>query len=578
MSDSAVSLSQSELRERTVLWLLLILLLAVALRFLGLDLQSYWYDELFSAHISKPSHSFGEVVAMTLDDVHPPGFQLSMWLSYKFFGYTEWAGRLPSAIAGTLTVLVIYLLGRELFNQRAAHYAALLAAVNYYLVYFSQEARSYAFLTLLSGLAFLFFLRALRSASWLNVVGFVVASLALVYSHYFGFLTLLTAALSLGIYAWLTGGLARDVLTRAAIAGAIIVLGVLPLVPAIAGHASIDSFWIPQPGPAFFVYYFIGYFFSVSLAACFAAAMAYGIYQGSRADSWHKFAVCALLVWIVVGYLVPWLRGFIAQPVATDRNTIYLLLPVLLLTGFGLARISLRPLQAFAAVGLAGASIWVLVAEAGYYTDIKKHQYRQMAAALSAFEPVLPVYTLKWNDTKYNVYFEQQNSQLRAVDIVELEEELAAGMAPPIFWLADGHLRPFQTETPERYSLRELGRMKFKGTFARLYANPAGATPLTLADTDGGYATAPLPAFGRAAYMYIAPAMNDRADFEGAIVTEVRSPAGLFASAVQVYEGMPLVMRLPEIQSDSIIRVELPKGAAAPEVWLIPAVGGGALQ
>ena len=86
------------------IWLFLIVLLAAALRLNGLTFQSYWYDELFSAHISNPGNSIFELVELTLADVHPPFFQLSMWGSYKFLGYTEWAGRLPSMLAGILAI------------------------------------------------------------------------------------------------------------------------------------------------------------------------------------------------------------------------------------------------------------------------------------------------------------------------------------------------------------------------------------------------------------------------------------------------------------------------------------------
>ena len=82
-------------RNEHWLWLLLIVVLAVVVRVNGFTLQGYWYDELFSAHISKPDHSLSKVVELTLADVHPPLFQIVMWWSYRLFGYNEIAGRLP---------------------------------------------------------------------------------------------------------------------------------------------------------------------------------------------------------------------------------------------------------------------------------------------------------------------------------------------------------------------------------------------------------------------------------------------------------------------------------------------------
>ncbi len=157
----------------------------------------------------------GEVIRLTLADVHPPFYQLMMWLSYRVFGYTEWAGRLPSVLAGIATIPAIFLLARELFDSRTGLYAAALAAPNYYLVYYAQEARSYAFLYLLCCLSFLFFIYALRRNSWVWVFAYVGATVALVYTHYFGFILLVAEGLALLAY----GLILRQHAARCAAAG-----------------------------------------------------------------------------------------------------------------------------------------------------------------------------------------------------------------------------------------------------------------------------------------------------------------------------------------------------------------------
>ena len=45
-------------------------------------------------------------------------------LSYKFFGIGLYGARFPSIAAGILHVIVVYLLGRELFNKKAGLFAA----------------------------------------------------------------------------------------------------------------------------------------------------------------------------------------------------------------------------------------------------------------------------------------------------------------------------------------------------------------------------------------------------------------------------------------------------------------------
>ena len=88
-------------QHEAALWLLLIVAVAAALRFTGLTFQSYWFDELYSAYYSNPAHSLARVIELTLADVHPPLHQLSMWISYKIFGYNEFAGRLAVGARGS---------------------------------------------------------------------------------------------------------------------------------------------------------------------------------------------------------------------------------------------------------------------------------------------------------------------------------------------------------------------------------------------------------------------------------------------------------------------------------------------
>jgi mannosyltransferase len=477
---SSVHTEQSFLRRHEgLLWLLLIVLTGAALRFYGLTYQSYWFDELFSAYYSDPAHSLNTVIELTFADVHPPLYQVVMWASYKLLGYTEWAGRLPSALAGTLMLPLIYLLGREFFNRRVGLYAAALAVPNYYLLYYSQEARSYALLYLLCGLSLLFFIRALRKAEIKNVVAFVISSIALAYTHYFGFILLVAETLMLLMWLRLYGQSDRRLLMRAGIAAAVIIVGILPLINIIVGHSAIEEFWIQQPGPAFLINYFILYFYSPLIAVGVFILLLTGMSRLFVLDGWPKerFAVCALLIWVVLGYFLPWLRGLLGQPVLTDRNTIMLLPAMLLLAAYGLTLLpNLRAQRALGAA-LIIYSVYFLLGPLTYYTAIKKNQYREITRALDVYQPVWPLYTLEYNDTKYNVYFKQMDSDLAAIDYLELEKLLTENKAPAMFWLADGFGRRMQTDIDERFGLIETDRLNFRGVTAVLYSNPAGASP-----------------------------------------------------------------------------------------------------
>lgn len=68
----------------------------------------------------------------------PSFFPFLQSLSVRIFGNTIEALRIPSALAGTLTVGVVYLCGRSMFGQRAGIFAALILAVLHFHIHFSR--------------------------------------------------------------------------------------------------------------------------------------------------------------------------------------------------------------------------------------------------------------------------------------------------------------------------------------------------------------------------------------------------------------------------------------------------------
>jgi mannosyltransferase len=162
------------------------LCIAAALRFWHLGQQSLWADEF--ASLLNALLSLAEIPAQALrhDAFEPP---LYFWLLHgviRTAGSSEWALRLLSALAGTATIPVVWLLIRDLIRRpRIANTTALLLATNPLHVWYSQEARPYALLVLLGSAALLCLVRALdRDGAWW--VGFVAFSAAAMLTHVTG--------------------------------------------------------------------------------------------------------------------------------------------------------------------------------------------------------------------------------------------------------------------------------------------------------------------------------------------------------------------------------------------------------
>ncbi len=157
-------------------------MLGGALRFYRIGSQGLWLDEAFSVWLGRQpvTEMWGWLLKI---DQHPPLYYtlLHFWM---IFGDTEGYVRGLSALAGTLTIPVIYLLGRRLGGMRVGLLAALLLALSPFHVRFAQETRMYTLLTLNATLALLalsYLLTAPRPAlAW---VGYMLFTAATVYSH-----------------------------------------------------------------------------------------------------------------------------------------------------------------------------------------------------------------------------------------------------------------------------------------------------------------------------------------------------------------------------------------------------------
>jgi uncharacterized membrane protein len=167
--------------RRTLLLFTVILLLATAARLHGIQTQSLWFDEGWSAYAAgQPTL----VDAANADATNPPLYYVLLNVSARFLGETEFSLRLFSLFCGLLVIALTYRFARELFGGRGAIYAALLAACSPLLWWASQEARMYtllAALVLVCALAWhRLYARPTRWWAWLALWS---AELALLYAH-----------------------------------------------------------------------------------------------------------------------------------------------------------------------------------------------------------------------------------------------------------------------------------------------------------------------------------------------------------------------------------------------------------
>jgi uncharacterized membrane protein len=150
--------------RKIILLLSFIVAVGIFLRIYELGTESLWLDEadsLYSAHQS--------IIQLLKDCAvwhrHPPLHFFMLYLWIPVFGNSEVAVRLPSVIFGIISIVLIYKIGRHLFNEKVGLISSFLSAISYYHIYYSQETRSYSLLLFLTLLSFLFFIKLISSDS-----------------------------------------------------------------------------------------------------------------------------------------------------------------------------------------------------------------------------------------------------------------------------------------------------------------------------------------------------------------------------------------------------------------------------
>lgn len=157
--------------------LVIIILIALFLRlFLLSSLPSgFFCDEASNGYdaysIMKTMHDqHGQFLPLFLRAFNDDRESLYVFITVPFikvFGLNEFSTRLPAALLGTLTVVSLYYLAEELFNQRIGLLAALLMAISPWHIQFSRIAFRAIILPLLFCLGLIFFSKSFKRPSLL---------------------------------------------------------------------------------------------------------------------------------------------------------------------------------------------------------------------------------------------------------------------------------------------------------------------------------------------------------------------------------------------------------------------------
>jgi hypothetical protein len=191
-----------------------LILLAFALRLYRLDAQSLWSDEGLSIYRAGQDAGFilsGQIfiTGVPSQDTHPPLYFLLLHGLIAGAGRGEFAAKSLSVFFSILVIPLLAVAGHRLFGPAAGLLAALFGAISPLYLWYAQELRMYTMVVFLGLLSVYSLWRALEglaggasARSTLTWVGaYLLATAAVLYTHYSGFFLLAFEGLAVAAFA-----------------------------------------------------------------------------------------------------------------------------------------------------------------------------------------------------------------------------------------------------------------------------------------------------------------------------------------------------------------------------------------
>lgn len=180
--------------------LILLFFLNMILKSLYLGTEPISHDEPFTIYHAQ--FAIGDLIMYLKHYNNPPLFEIILHFWIKVFGISEVAVRFLPMLFSALSVIPVYLIGRDFFNTRVAIVSALLFSFSTMQIWYAHDCRVYSLFLLLAAVSVYLFFRLLCAgkASPLLITSLILTNTLMVYAHYFGFFVWLIEGLILVVY------------------------------------------------------------------------------------------------------------------------------------------------------------------------------------------------------------------------------------------------------------------------------------------------------------------------------------------------------------------------------------------
>jgi 4-amino-4-deoxy-L-arabinose transferase-like glycosyltransferase len=385
------------MKKYIFLLLFLIILIGVFFRIYRLGEQSLWLDEARS--FQRANQGIHALWVNQPKESNPPLYDILFHFYLRISGKNnEFALRFLSALIGILLIPLIFFTGKHIFGVKAGLISALIVAISPQHIYYSQDAKMYALLALLSLASFSSYYLALEKNGYLHWASYIITTIALIYTHNMGIFLFLAQV-------FIFATLFKKVHTRRwnfLISCLSIAIFLLPRIFSWFALISIDANpWI-QPVSfkdiIYTPYYFsvlswgmqITYLVSIALVIAlpiYSFVFLRGIFTRNKNDNGKEtlFTEFDKLKFVLIYLLVPFILALLVslkRPIyVVGRYDMFIFPAFCLISGMGLAKIKQANLRVILLAGIVIASVLSLH---DYYYVFRKSNDRKVANYLQS--------------------------------------------------------------------------------------------------------------------------------------------------------------------------------------------------
>ena len=155
---------ESKTRKTDYAILVVILIIAIIVRAENLD-SSLWFDEIGTL-IGSIRQPVSDILSIQSSFNNHIFYSLQAKACILIFCESNWSIRLPAVIFGVASIAVLWRLAYRIAGVFQAHISALLLALSYHHVWFSQNARGYTEQMFWCVASTIILISCLRTPSW----------------------------------------------------------------------------------------------------------------------------------------------------------------------------------------------------------------------------------------------------------------------------------------------------------------------------------------------------------------------------------------------------------------------------